>query len=406
MQYNLQKSLLTNLEIHDKKNSFKKPSSWSDIRKDCPKNAIALYAAHADNFSSYDNLGFTANCTGGYNVFIDGTQYGSTYSSGSQCNITWSTSGIMTGDDITTPSALKAHKIWIEPATEGKDITAFKMQRVASSGNEAQGILWAHFNIDNTINLYQGFSVYQAMYNPILQAVTAKNNLIKVSGLTYLFSEALDLYTKASNIEYAPVFDLQGNSMSAAGAFAMQDTATLKRITLKNGTITNINSMFANARNLEKITLKDATLALATSGNPIRTFLNNYKLKKVPPINFTNAGNIYDFITNAESLEDTVLDTRQGTSITRIGCYGDSSHFMGGFKGLRVSSSAPFNNATSPQINVAYTGMDRQALVTLFNDLPTVNAGQILNITACTGSQYLTTEDVDIAVNKGWTVTL
>ena len=131
-----------------------KPADWSDIRKDCPANSIALYAGHKEDYSQYDNLGFTANCTGGYNVFIDGTQYGSTYASGTQCNITWSTSGITTGDIITTPSLLKAHKIWIEPATEGAEITKFCCQRVAASGNEAQGILWAHFNISNTINLY------------------------------------------------------------------------------------------------------------------------------------------------------------------------------------------------------------------------------------------------------------
>ena len=55
------------------------PADWSDIRKDCPANSIALYAGVKSDYSAYDNLGFTATCTGGYNVFIDGVQYGTTY---------------------------------------------------------------------------------------------------------------------------------------------------------------------------------------------------------------------------------------------------------------------------------------------------------------------------------------
>jgi hypothetical protein len=69
-------------------------------------------------------------------------------------------------------------------------------------------------------------------------------------------------------------------------------------------------------------------------------------------------------------IEDTILDVSAATGLTKIGCYGDSSHFMGGFKGLRVSDQAPFDSATAPQIDVSYTGMDRNALVQLFQDLP------------------------------------
>ena len=66
-----------------------KPADWDDIRIGCPKDSIALYAAHPADFSSYDNLGFTADCEGGYNVFIDEKKYG-TFASNAQCSITWS----------------------------------------------------------------------------------------------------------------------------------------------------------------------------------------------------------------------------------------------------------------------------------------------------------------------------
>ena len=103
---------------------------------------------------------------------------------------------------------------------------------------------------------------------------------------------------------------------------------------------------------------------------------------------------------NCSSLtEDYVLDLSNCTALNKIAAIQTAR-----FTGLRVSSSATFGGAT-PQINVSYTGMDRTALVQLFNDLPTVSGGQVINITGTTGSEDLTVDDVMIAVNKGWTVT-
>lgn len=352
--------------------NWKKPSDWSDIRKDCPTDSIALYVGCREeyDYTIFDNLGFTATCTGGYNVFIDGVQYGTTYASGAQCDITWSTSGIATGDDITTPSAMKAHKIWIEPATEGNNITVFRCKRVAASGTEQQGILWAHFNIDYQLSSIPAFGDETNQFrNTLLRSVTAKDNKLRISNLYYAFYNC-------NSLEYIPEFILPSSfSYYLSGAFA---GTNIKKITLKDTSFTNIRQSFQNCQNLKKITLKNVDLS-----------------------GLTNANN---FITNAKSLEDTVLDVSNATGLTKIGCYGDSSNFIAGFKGLRVSDQAPFSG-TAPQINVSYTGMDRQALVTLFNDLPTVSSGQIINITGCTGSESLSAEEVAIATDKGWTVT-
>lgn len=312
--------VLPSLLLKTRKNDWKnKPSDWPNIRKDCPKNSIALYAAHKEDYSQYDNLGFIVTCEDGYNVFIDGAQYGSTYASGTQCSITWSTSGISTGDDITTPSVLKAHKIWIEPATQGNNITAFKCSRVAASGTEEQGILWIHFNLNNAINLSKGFA-YTEYCNDLLTAVTAKKNLIIANGLDYCFYNALSL-------EY------------------------------------------------------------------------------LPKINYSNVSDMTNFITKASNISKVDTDISTTNTLTKVDICGDDTHFLNNIKCLRVSNESPFNNATSPQINISYTGMDRNALVQLFNDLPTVTGGQIINITGCTGANNLSGTDMDIAINKGWTIT-
>lgn len=378
-------------------NPFNKPSDWSDIRTDCPANSIALYAGHTTDYSSYDNLGFTATCTGGYNVFIDGTQYGSTYASGSKCSITWSTSGITTGDDITTPSVLKAHKIWIEPATEGNNITAFHCARVAASGNEQQGILWAHFNLSNVININSLLNnESNNLSGSLCMAITAKNNKIICSGAYCSFRQAF-------NLEYVPI--LEANSSEPKNLFQLlQYNNKLKDITLKNFRNTNDTTggvsynMFQNS-SIENI-----------KGNWICTpcsemFSGCKKLKKLPLIDASQSKSMVNFLTNAIALEDTVLDVRDATELKKIGCYGTSQYFMSGFKGLRVSNEAPFDNATAPQINVSYTGMDRNALVQLFEDLPynvgytvvgspTIVDGVVSNFTT---SNYLTLPEIDLS---------
>ena len=305
----------------------------------------------------------------GYKVYIDGNLY-NTYTSGATCTITWSTSGITTGDDITTPSALKAHEIWIEPATSGNNITAFQCSRVAASGTEQQGILWVHFNLTNEIDIEDCFFHTSEWENRIMTACTAKNNKISLTnGLANCFYYCVSL-------EYVPVFIFPNKGASLYGAFRY--CYKLKNVTIKNLKASGVNNSFTDVRSLEKLNLPNA--------------------------DFSNAPGMANFLTNAANLKDTILDARTGTLFTRLGCYGSSSYFMAGFKGLRVSSLAPFNDSTAPQINVSYTGMDRAALVQLFNDLPTVSGGQKIQITGATGASDLTAEDKAIAENKGWEI--
>lgn len=280
---------------------------------------------------TYDNLGFTATCVGGYNVFIDGTQYRSTYASGAQCNITWSTSGITTGDDITTPSALKAHKIWIEPATSGNNITAFQCRRVAaSSEREEQGILWAHFNIINPINITYAFNNANTARQYILEAITAKNNLLAFDGSLYWSLN----YNSA--LEYLPVLKQFSSNYIAANQWLAQ--AKITKLTVKNFKPSSLQFAFFEANNLSKINYEDWDLSKCV-------------LVRLP--SYSNYENV-DLFNNNVLREFSLAGT--STKLSTL-------------KSLRVSNEAPFTGS-APQINVSYTGMDRDALVQLFNDLP------------------------------------
>ena len=386
MQCNLQNSLLTDLKI-GKKSGFKKPSTWPDIRKNAKNGHIYLLVD--DRYP----IGLTATITGGYSVDIDGKHY-EDYNSQAQFSMAdWSEYTDTEGYSINYPTnAVKAHIIDIYPQNLGNNIIAFSCKRIAPSGAEQQGVLWAHFNLINSISVE--LSGYYSQ-NKILEAITSRENILHLSNLNKF------VYT-CSELTYCPLVECDNNTIAISESFP--SCFKIKQVTINNAVITsNASYSFHNCNSLEKISFKNVDTSLITSWE--RFFSGCSKLKELPKgLKFNSATNMTNFLLNNASLQNTVLDVSAATGLAKIGCYGDSSHFMTGFKGLRVSSSAPFSG-TSPQINISYTGMDRNAIVTLFNDLPTVTDGQIINITGCTGSESLSEDDVAIATDKGWTVT-
>lgn len=382
---------LPSLLISKKKKDWQdKPISWPDIRKNTQNGHIYLLVD--DRYP----IGFTVTATDGYSVKIDGVAYAD-YNNQTQFSMAdWSDYTDTEGYDISEPTgASKAHIIDIHSQTETADITAFHCDRVAASGTEQQGILWIHFNLNNQINLNL-LSARSSYYeNRIMKAITAKNNLLKVS--TSLGSFAFN--TQA--LEYVPIIDGNNETINCASMFA---GSGVSKVILQNLKISASSStyVFYNSK-VEDLTFKNVDTSAVSNFSFFFNLAKN--LKKLPNMNYSSATNISSFLRYNIALEDTVLDVSAATGLTKIDCDGNAANFMSGFKGLRVSSSAPFNNATSPQINVSYTGMDRTALVQLFNDLPTVSDGQSINIVGCTGTADLTAEDELIATNKGWTIT-
>jgi len=342
-----------------------KPSDWSDIRKDCPENSIALYVGVKADYSAYDNLGLVAECQGGYNVYIDGVQYGTTYASGANCNITWSTSGITTGDDITTPEALKAHKIWIEPATAGNNITKFRCRRVAASGTEGQGVLWEHFNLTNPIKiaLLLGSSSFR---NTLFKALTAKNNLIIYRVVsTFTDSGFYSSFPYCSSLEYLPVLKAE-NTTYASGEYISFYQVPVKKVVIKNNNGNETFGMINNAK-IEELSVENGiTLGSGTSNDTAAYNLTN--LKKFPKIN--NNKHETFVMNNCPALEPVNIDDRFNDIRKLFRFYGTQATPTPALKSLRVSNEAPFDYATAPQIQVDYTDMNRAALVQLFNDLP------------------------------------
>lgn len=367
-----------------------KPASWPDIRTNAQDKHIYLLAD--DRYP----LGFTVTCTGGYTVNIDGIKYND-YASGAKFSMQKTNWPSDTGYAIDYPTgATKAHIIDIFPQDTNNDITKFKCEGVNNISREEEGILWEHFcldaDIDLKMHLHNNNGYY---YNKLAMACTSKDDTLSLVDLDMTFWNV----TQPVALEYIPTVTTSSNSAVVGDRF-VQGCYNLTKVTIKDVQFSTCNYMFLDCHSLKEI---DCNTPL----QPDQALLSNcYELLELPEINLTKSSytGLYQFITNAGNLKDTIFDARGLTDLRYIQCYGSSQHFMAGFKGLRVSSSAPFTGA-SPQINVSYTGMDRDALVTLFNDLPTVSNSQTINITGCIGSENLSSADVAIATGKGWTVT-
>ncbi|MBR4508473.1 MAG: hypothetical protein IKP23_03260 [Elusimicrobiaceae bacterium] len=380
-------TLQTSVENTGKNDWKNKPESWPDIRKNAEEGHVYLLV------DTRYPIGFVVTTTAGYSVAIDGTPYAD-YASNAQFSMAdWEDYTDTPGYDISEPTgATKAHIIDIYPQTENESINTFHCARIVESSEEEQGVLWAHFNLTNSINLYQGFGRYNYYKQPLMQACTAKNNTLKLSGIDSLF-------LRATSLTYVPVLDCQNISMTAYGVF--YQTSAIKEVRFENTNFTTMQYLFYIS-GIERVKGSLKTPNCTTFSG---AFQSCYNLKSFPKLNFTSATNANLVLFDDTSLEDIVLDTSEGVNLTKIGTYATAPRFMGGLKGLRVSNQAPFNNATPPQINVSRTGLDRNALVQLFNDLPIVSAGQIISIVGATGASDLTADDEAIATAKGWTIT-
>ena len=81
-----------------------------------------------------------------------------------------------------------------------------------------------------------------------------------------------------------------------------------------------------------------------------------------------NATEINNFL-NYDSTYSEILDLSNLNKMEKVAVNGTADRRMEGLKGLLVSPNAPFTGS-SPQINASYTGLNKSALVSLFESVP------------------------------------
>lgn len=389
---------------------WQKPADWIDISSGAINNSIYLLVGHPANYSTLNNLGFVValnDNTHNFNVYIDNAFY-QTYQSGSAVAISWSDLALTTGKNTTFPIDLTTHIVRITPENNSDTIYSFQQVRAnASSGQQRQGVLWAHFAVDYALNRVR-FAVYNNCFNYYLVAVTALGDNLHISGNTIeqLFGDTYDKVNEKSHyLSYIPTIEVD-TLESWGGAF--NNAGPLNKVRLKVNTKmqqgASENSQYAFVGNMKKVEINKPIILSSRKNVAVRLFAMS-KMEKLPAFDATDMVHGADFLTNNTNLKDTILDFSNAKNLEILTLYGAANTRMDGLKGVFVSNQAPFDRTTSPQLKVSYTGLDRSALVNLFKSMPTVSNSQVCDITGTTGAADLTAEDLAIATNKGWTVT-
>jgi hypothetical protein len=307
----------------------------------------------------YKLFGLLANTSSGnYDVYIDDVLYATT-TKNTQTDIDFSTLGneYVPIGTCTTPEELVLHKIVVKPTTNGQTITQFKCRRTSGvSTQQNHGALWMHYELSNQINLSSLLNNGSDYYNYIIHAITAKNDIILTTNVSASFRGS------KNNFKYLPLIKSNGSidiynmgGQSALGRFKRLRFQTEQNLT------GNTDFSLVSLDNLEQLVFNKA---LRVQSNTTTAW---YKLKLPPKIYKPTSTN--PAITEASSLYPTKLDFSDTTGMTICKVNGSSSYTSRGLRGLKVSNEAPFTG-TSPQINVSYTGLDRDALVELFESMP------------------------------------
>lgn len=368
-------------------NTWQKPADWIDIRSGALPNSGYFLVGHSADYATYPNWSINASVSnsGTYDVFVDGIKQATT-ASGTATTLNWQTLALESGWDVTYPTALRTHIVRITPTDNANKFTI-----VASSG--VTGTLWMHFNLSNTVPYKFGST--SAQYHPALEAITSNNNVLKVTNLD-------NFVANLRNLVYLPKLDASDAPANPVLNYAFYNARKLKKIHILNLNQTSANvynlAPFASCLALSSIIFENCSVSIYELGTLS-------KIKKLPEgIRFYNERENTIRCNGLTSLQDTILDVSPATNCKQLLAQGSSSARCDGIKGITVSNEAPFDGA-SPQINVAYTGLDRAALINLFKSMPTVSASQVCNIVGTTGAADLTADDLAVAVNKGWTVT-
>lgn len=361
-----------------------KPSDWVDIRSGALGNSIYLLVAHSAptesggtytvaNYAKFSLLCQVSTSANTYDVYVDGVKVATT-AHNTNTTLDWGalyTAGtVQTLYTTTHPSNLVYHIVRITPSVSTDTLTRLRITSI--SGQIEQGLLWIHYQLTYAITISSAFASESSVRNYLLEAVTAVNDTIKYTvSSSNSASGFYGAFNGTTSLKHIPT--LVANSTSyRSGTYLSFQGSGLKRLVIKNNSGKEDMEFLHQYSNLETLEIENP-ISLQTRTAGLLQASGVTKLKNFPAISQTEKGTTF-IGSGFTSLQDTFLDLSFNDVLTLFRLYGvDSNNPVLGLKGLIVSSSAPFDGA-SPQIDVSHTGMNRAALITLFNSMP-YNAG-------------------------------
>jgi len=372
----------------DENSEWQKPSDWVDIRVGAVPGSFYFLVGHSADYTSYNEFAINAevSSSGTYDVFVDGIKKASAVASGTATTLNWQTLALESGFDVTYPSALRTHIVRVTPTSSANSLSRLSC---AAATDRDQGTLWVHSTCSQAVAIYYLLYGGANYRNPLCEAFTTDQETFKTNWCEYAFA-----YT---NLKTAPIIELT----NVGGTVATFDGTKLKKVVLKN-------AQGNTGAGVGYSTYAEQWECIGGSVKPNWGFFAELpNLKQIKgSFSFKNSTDCSRLFYQTKNVQTPLfLDASEGTNVTALRLGGSSTYPVQFVKGLVVSSSAPFSATGTAQIDVAYSGMDKSALITLFNSLPAVTDSQVCDVTGATGAADLEAADLAIATDKGWSVT-
>lgn len=350
--------------------AYVRPSDWIDIDT-VSTNNIKLLVCDLD----HRRVQFTVTCTGGYTVTW-GDSTSNSYSSNANADHTYTL-----GAGTSCSRGYTTFAITISPTT-GNNITSFKFVKTSFTGNHNM-----HYVLDAVLN-------------------TPSLTTLHMCGFTSDVS-----YTALGMLERVKFVNTTMSSFVGANGVFWKCSA-LKQLVLPATMPASTTLSVPHAVNLKQPNTNNCTIAI--QGAPVVDW-TPYDLLGSTLIQSYSNGTTYKKIKNSGSV--ITLTTFDYSSMRGSPCMCETIDFtnvkcgqilnasaieLTGLRSMVVCSDATGNfGGSSPQITVANSGLDGQALNALFTSLPTVTSKTIV-ITGAVGAYTCNTA---LATAKGWTVT-
>ena len=382
---------------------FSPDPAWPDIDTWTEDGAISFVMSN----HGYGKVGFIVDTTGAaqYTVVInDGT---------SDISTTNVNSGVQYDASVTPGDGTTYYRVKITSSTA---ITRFYVKKPVgtyASNPMTLPMLYFNANLSSLTSCVNMFYETATSRCGLLQAVKIKSTS-NVTSMSSMFSNCPALRSVPAVMDTSKVTNMSSMFLycySLRSVLAVMDTSKVTNMSymfyncpalrsvpavMDTSKVTNMSNMFAYCFGLRSV---PAVMDASNVTNMSYMFFSCHALRSVPSIIAVPlVTTMEEYAANCRALERTLFDLTAATGLTKL-----KITQAQGVKGVTVSSSAPFSG-TSPQIDISQCGLERTALIALFNSLPTVT-GRTIVIAGNMGVPDLTAGDLAIATGKGWTVT-
>lgn len=239
-------------------------------------------------------------------------------------------------------------------------------------------------NLRKIVELYTGLgTTFNGMFNGC-------NRLMEIPVLDLSnATTAESMFANCNSIEYIPPFNMS-SVIGVSNIFS--DCTNLKTVSpITFGAVENIDYMFSYCINLKTIPFMDFSTVISA----IETF-SHCPVEKLPLFDFSSLTNAMGMFTDSYLLtEIPAFDFTNVTSLSNIFSFIDFTSLKS-IKILNIKDT----------ISLQDLPLNREALIVIFNNLADNVTAKTINVVGCLGTSDLTFDDVAIAENKGWTVTL